>query len=325
MTPKSTMYVDNNDLKFDNRNNENKDKDNYIGSKGLNKKSINFKNIVEKIVEKLFLLSAFVAVVCVFAITLFIFVKGFPAILEIGFSDFIFGTQWLPSKKIFGIFPMIIASVSVTFGAILIGVPIGIFTAIFISEYAPPKVVKFVNPAVELLAGIPSVVYGFFGVIIIVPFISSTLGGPGNSLLAAAIILGIMILPTIISITKTTLNSIPKEYKEGSIALGASKEQTILKVLLPAGKSGILSAIVLGIGRAIGETMAVILIAGNSAIIPKSVLDPVRTLTANISLEMGYAVGLHQQALFATGVILFVFIMMLNFILTFLSNRTGEN
>lgn len=286
-----------------------------------------FKRFIELFFELLFRFSAFITIICVAAISIFIFVKGSPAIFEIGFSDFVFGLKWNPSKELFGIFPMIIGSVSVTFGAILIGVPIGILTAIFIFEYAPKRAADIINSAVNLLAGIPSVVYGFFGIVVIVPMISNIFGGVGNSMLAAIIILAIMILPTIISTTRTALNSVPREYMEGSIALGASREQTIFGVLLRAGKSGIFSGIVLGIGRAIGETMAVILVAGNAAIMPDSldsIIKPIRTLTANISLEMGYASGIHQEALFATGVILFIFIMILNVVLNFISGKTGE-
>lgn len=279
---------------------------------------------LEKLVEKFFFFCATMSVLSVIVITFFIFIKGSPAIFKIGLFDFIFGTQWSPEAEIFGLMPMILGSIYATGGAIIIGVPIGVFTAVFIAELAPEWVVKIVRPSVELLAGIPSVVYGFFGLIVIVPLISKNLGGPGNSLLAVCIILGIMILPTIISISETSIRAVPKEYKEGSLAMGASHIQTIFKVILPAAKSGITAGIVLGIGRAIGETMAVILISGNAAIIPKSILKPIRTLTANIALEMGYAFGLAEEALFATGVILFIFIMLLNIILNVLTHKVGE-
>lgn len=287
-------------------------------------KSIKRREKLEKIVERFFFFCAFISVLSVITITFFIFVKGSPAIFKIGVLEFIFGIQWNPEAEIFGLLPMILGSLYATAGVILIGVPIGVLTAVFIAELAPEWIVKLVKPAVELLAGIPSVIYGFFGLIVIVPLIAKNLGGPGNSLLAVCIILGIMILPTIISISETSIRAVPKEYKEGALALGASHIKTIFTVILPAAKSGITAGIVLGIGRAIGETMAVILISGNAAIIPKSILKPVRTLTANIALEMGYAFGLAQEALFATGVILFIFIMLLNMILNAITHKAGE-
>ncbi|WP_278335804.1 phosphate ABC transporter permease subunit PstC [Defluviitalea phaphyphila] len=288
------------------------------------KKKIKGKEILEKITEKIFLLCAFMSVLSVAMITIFIFVKGSPAIFKIGIFKFILGTKWNPEAEIFGILPMILGSLYATLGAIIIGVPVGILTAVFIAEIAPKWLVNIIKPAVELLAGIPSVVYGFFGLLTIVPLISKNFGGPGNSLLAVCIILGIMILPTIISISENSIRAVPKEYKEGSLAMGASRIQTIFKVILPASKSGIMAGIVLGIGRAIGETMAVILISGNAAIIPKSILKPIRTLTANVALEMGYAFGLAEEALFATGVILFIFIIILNIILNILTHKVGE-
>lgn len=281
--------------------------------------------IIEILWEKIFLICASVTIFFVFAITVFIFYRGTPAIFEIGFFDFVFGPRWKPSGEIYGILPMIMGSIYGTIGAIIIGVPIGIFTAAFMAEVAPRWLYVIIKPAVELLAGIPSVVYGFFGLIVIVPFISNTFGGAGNSLLAVSIILGIMILPTVISISETSIRAVPKSYKEGSLAVGASHIQTIFKVILPAARSGILAAVILGIGRAIGETMAVILVAGNTALIPKSVLDPMRTMTANIAMEMNYAFGLHMDALFGTGVILFIFIMTLNLILNLCIRRVGDN
>lgn len=291
-----------------------------IVEKDTNKNNNHHKNkldLAEFISEKFFFICALTAVFCVAIITIFIFKMGLPAIFKIGVTDFIFGTQWYPEAEIFGIFTMIAGSIYATLGAIVIGVPVGIMTAVFMCEFAPPKITKVMSPAVELLAGIPSVVYGFFGLVVIVPMINDTLGGKGagSSLLAACIILGIMILPTIITTTKVALLAVPQEYKEGSFALGASHITTIFKVMLPAARSGVFSGVVLGIGRAIGETMAVILVAGNSAILPKAITDPVRTMTANIAIEMGYSYGLHQEALFATGVILFIFIMALNIIL----------
>ncbi|WXR62195.1 phosphate ABC transporter permease subunit PstC [Peptostreptococcaceae bacterium AGR-M142] len=287
---------------------------------GINKKS----RILEIIFEKIFLICASVSIISIFIISFFIFLQGIPAIIEIGLFNFIFGQKWQPSGDIFGIFPMIVGSLYVTFGSILIGVPIGIFTAIYIAKIANRHIAPILNTAIELLAGIPSVVYGFFGLMVIVPLIDKYLGGGGNSLLCAIIVLSIMILPTIIKISQDAIKAVPKSYEEGSLALGASKIQTIFKVVIPASKSGILTSIVLGIARAIGETMAVILVAGNTPLIPDSITDRVRTLTANIAIEMGYAYGLHQKALFATGVILFVFMMLLNLLLNFLTRKEGE-
>lgn len=289
--------------------------DTFVKSKSIGK------NIFEKIVENIFLLCACTSVISVAVIIIYMFAKGTPAIFKIGIIDFLFGTNWAPSQGEFGIFPMIVASLLGTLGAIIIGVTIGLFTAIFMAELAPPWLAKIFRPAIELLAGIPSVVYGFFGLLVIVPMIHKFLGGGGNSLLAVIIILSMMILPTLISISEVSLRSVPKEYKEGSLALGASHIQTIFKVLIPASKSGILTAIVLAIGRAIGETMAVILVAGNAPIIPSSVRDPIRTLTSNIAIEMGYASGLHEEALFATGVVLFIFILFLNIVLSTVVKR----
>lgn len=278
----------------------------------------------EKLYEKLFLISALISIVLIFSITLFIFVKGIPAIKEIGMKNFILGTKWKPGDKQYGILPMIIGSIYVTIGACLIGVPIGIFTAIFLSEMASEKVADFLRKVVEILAGIPSVVFGFFGLVTIVPLIDKNFGGGGNSLLASSIILGIMILPTIISISETSIRAVPKEYKEGSLALGSTHIDSIFKVILPSAKSGILTSVILALGRAIGETMAVILVSGNTPLIPHSSIDRVRTMTSNIAIEMGYAYGLHQEALFATGVILFLFIMLINGVFLAFNRKAGE-
>jgi phosphate ABC transporter permease protein PstC len=224
-------------------------------------------------------------------------------------------------EKSYGLLPMIIGSLFVTAGALVIGVPFGLACAIVLTEFSSKRLRRILKPIIELLAGIPSVVYGFMGVVILVPFIRDNLGGPGLSVLAASIILGIMILPTIISISIDSLEAVPRSYREGSIALGATRWQTTRMVMFPAAKSGIIASIILGMGRAIGETMAVIMIAGNAAIIPRSLLDPVRTLTSNIALEMGYAAGEHREALFATGVILFIIIMVLNTIANLTSKR----
>lgn len=278
----------------------------------------------ETFFRRLFFLSATVAVAAVVAITVFIFVSGVPAIGKIGLFDFVFGQKWKPSADIYGIFPMIVGSLAATGGAILIGVPMGLFTAIFMAEIAPDFLSRMIRPAIELLAGIPSVVYGFWGLVVLVPMIDRIWGGGGNSLLAAIVILTIMILPTIVNVSEAALRAVPKSYGQGSLALGASKIETIFRVKIPAAKSGILAAVVLGIGRAIGETMAVILVAGNTAMIPGALTDRIRTMTANIAMEMGYAFGLHQEALFATGVILFVFIMALNLVLNRITHQAGD-
>jgi phosphate transport system permease protein len=289
-----------------------------------NKRGNKLRNLFENFMKYVFLFCASVAILSVIIITVFIFVKGSPAIFEIGVFNFIFGEVWAPSANEFGIFSMIVASIYATFGAIILGVPIGIFTAIFLAEIAPNWAKKIIRPAVELLAGIPSVVYGFFGLLVFVPLIDKIFKNGGNSLLAAILILSIMILPTIVSISETAINAVPKEYKEGSLALGASHVHTIFKVIVPAAKSGILAATVLGIGRAMGETMAVILVSGNTAMVPNAITDRVRTMTSNIALEMSYASGLQEEALFATGVILFIFIMVLNLILNSVTNKVGE-
>ena len=245
-------------------------------------------------------------------ITIFIFVEGIPLIVKVGFFNFIFGMKWAPSLGQYGIFPMIIGTVLVTLGAIILGVPIALCCSIFLAEFAPRKLSNLVRPAIQLLAGIPSVVFGFWGLIFIVPAIRNYLGGPGLSILAGSIILAIMILPTVISISEVSLLALSPLLKEGAFALGATHWQTIRSVLLPAAKSGILASIILGIGRAVGETMAVIMVLGNAVALPSSILDPARTLTTNIGIEMGYASGEHQQALFATGIVLLVIIMLLN-------------
>lgn len=270
------------------------------------------KNFKEKSTERIFFMIALSSLSVLALISVFILVKGVPIISKVGLFNFIFGMKWAPSQGAFGIFPMIIGSVSVTIGAAILGVPIAICCSIFLAEFAPAPLRNIFRPAIQLLAGIPSVVYGFWGVIFIVPAIRNYLGGPGLSILAGSIILAIMILPTIISISEVSLLALPRQYKEGGLALGLTHWQTIYSVLLPAAKSGIVSAIILGIGRAIGETMAVIMVLGNAVAIPESILDPVRTLTTNIGIEMGYASGEHQQALFATGIVLFVIIMILN-------------
>ena len=252
-----------------------------------------------------FLLCAFLSVIAVIFVCKFIFQNGIPAIEEIGFKNFIFGKTWKPSREIFG-------SIYVTAGAIIIGVPIGIFTAVFLAFYCPKRLYSIMKPVVNLLAGIPSIVYGFFCLVAVVPVIQKLTNTSGKGVLTASILLGIMILPTIINTCESSLKSVAPSYYEGSLALGATKEYSIFKAVFPVAKSGIVSGIILGIGRAVGETMAVVMIAGNQAIIPKSITSGVRTLTGNIVLEMAYASGLHRRALIATAAVLFVFVLIIN-------------
>jgi len=266
----------------------------------------------EYVVEGVLLLSALVSIVAIALIILFVFSKGLPLIGKVGLMNFIFSTTWDPTNGQFGIATMIVGSLSITLAALVWGVPLGLALSIFLAELAPPRISGVMSAMVELLAGIPSVVYGFFGLVIIVPFIRDHLGSPGFSILAGALILGIMILPTIVNIARDAIRAVPREYREGSLALGATQWQTISKIVLPTARSGIITAIVLGMGRAIGETMAVVLITGNVTRMPESILSPIRTMTSNVVLEMGYASGDHQLALFATGVVLFVFIIILN-------------
>lgn len=270
-----------------------------------------------------FALAAALSILAVGLICVFLFANGVPAMVEIGIPDFLLGTTWRPANDIYGIFPMIIGSIYVTAGALIFGVPAGLLTAIFLSRFASAKVAAFLKPGVELLAGIPSVVYGFFGLMIIVPFIRLNAPGNGLSLLSASILLGIMILPTVITVAKNALDAVPQSYYEGALALGATHERSVLRVLVPAAISGIMAGVVLGIGRAIGETMAVVMVAGNQPIIPASIFDGVRTMTANIVLEMGYAADLHRGALIATGVVLFVFILLISTLFNAMKKR-GE-
>ncbi|MBP1578939.1 MAG: phosphate ABC transporter permease subunit PstC [Oscillospiraceae bacterium] len=277
--------------------------------------------VKEGIMHALFLICACVSILAVVLICVYLFASGIPAIGEIGVTDFLFGTKWKPSSGYYGIFPMIIGSILVTGIAVVIGVPIGILCAIFMSHYCPKRLYRFVKPAINLLAGIPSIVYGFFGLVVIVPIMKELFGGSGKSLLTAGILLGIMILPTVIKTTESSLNAVPRSYYEGALALGATHERSVFFASLPAAKSGILAAIILGVGRAIGETMAVILVAGNQTIIPKSITSGIRTMTSNIVIEMGYAGGLHREALIATGVVLFVFILIINLCFSALKRR----
>ena len=278
--------------------------------------------IKERGMKIVFMVTACASVLAVFLICLFLFASGIPAIGKIGPLEFLFGTEWRPSNDLYGIFPMIVASIYVTGGAILVGVPVALLTSVFMARYCPKKIYRPLKSGIELMAGVPSIVYGFFGLVVMVPFIRNTFGGTGTSWLAASLLLGIMILPTIIGPTESALRSVPESYYEGSLALGATKERSIFRVMLPAAKSGILAAVVLGIGRAIGETMAVIMVAGNQARMPQGILKGLRTMTANIVTEMGYATGMHREALIATGVVLFVFILIINLSLSLL-NRIG--
>lgn len=266
----------------------------------------------DKIVSKILFLAACSSTAILALIAVFIFKEGLPIIAKYGVLNFIFGKSWAPFQGEFGIFPFIIGSLCVTFGALIIGVPLGIMCAVYLAEFTSKKWVNILKPTIEMLAGIPSVVYGFLGVMWLAPLIRDNFGGPGLSILAASCVLAIMILPTIVGVSIDSIQAVPKNYKEGSLALGATEWQTVWRVILPAARSGILVGVILGMGRAIGETMAVIMISGNATTIPGSILDSVRTLTANIAMEMGYAVGDHRAALFATGVILFFFIMILN-------------
>jgi len=265
-----------------------------------------------KLSGRIFFALALSSISALALITIFIIVNGLPIIAEVGVRNFIFGMSWAPSYGEYGIFPMIVGSVTVTLGAAVIGVPIGICCSVFLTEFAPATLSKLFRPAIQLLAGIPSVVYGFWGLLFIVPLIRNYLGGPGLSILAGSIILAIMVLPTVISISEVSILALPRHYKEGALALGLTHWQTIRSVILPSAKSGIVAAVILGMGRALGETMAVIMVLGNAVAVPTSILDPVRTLTTNIGIEMGYASGTHRQALFATGIVLFLIIMILN-------------
>ncbi len=268
-----------------------------------------------------FLIAACTSVAAVVMICLFLFVNGIPAMGKIGVFRFLLGQTWRPANDQFGIFPMIVGSLCVTFGAVLIGVPTGVLCAVFLVFFCPKKLYKVLKPAVDLLAGIPSIVYGFFGLMVIVPAMQALFGGSGKSLLTASLLLGIMILPTVVSVSEAALRAVPESCLEGALALGATREQSVFFAVLPAAKSGILAGAVLGIGRAMGEAMAVSIVAGNQAIIPESILSGVRTLTANIVLEMGYAADLHREALIATAVVLFVFILLINLLLNLVKRR----
>ena len=276
----------------------------------------------EILMKGVFFILALISIVAVIVICIFIFAGGVPGIMKIGVFNFLFGTVWKPSSEIYGILPFIIGSLYVTALALLFGVPLGIICAIYLAKFCPPKLKKVFEPAINLLAGIPSVVYGFFGLVVIVPAIKDLFGGRGTGILAASILLGIMILPTIISVSKSAIEAVPETYLEAGLALGAPKEYSVFKIVVPAAKNGILAGVILGIGRAIGETMAVMMVAGNQPIIPDSILSGVRTLTSNIVLEMGYATDLHREALIGTAVVLFVFILIINLMFSLLKRRS---
>lgn len=279
------------------------------------------KHIKEKGAELVFLISALASILAVAMICIFLFANGVPAIGKIGIFKFLAGETWKPGNNIYGILPMILGSIYVTAGAILVGVPIGILTAVFMARFCPKRLYKIMKPAIDLLAGIPSVVYGFFGLVVIVPVMSDLFGGSGKSIATASVLLGIMILPTIIGVSESAINAVPDSYYEGALALGASHERSVFFATLPAAKSGILAGVILGVGRAIGETMAVIMVAGNQPRMPKGIFQGVRTLTANIVMEMGYATDLHREALIATAVVLFVFILLINLSFSVLNRR----
>lgn len=278
----------------------------------------------ERVIQLILFISALIAVLGVILITYFIIKEGYPVIQKVGILKFVTGQKWAPTQGIYGIYPMIIGSLLVTAGALVLGVPIGIGCAVFLAELAKPRIAAVIKPGIELLAGIPSVVFGLYGLTVIVPFIRKVFNNQGFSVLAGSIVLAIMILPTIISVSESAIRSVPRDYKEASLSLGSSHWQSIRNVIVPAARSGIIAGVILGMGRAIGETMAVIMIVGNSPLVPKSILSSVRTLTGNIGIEMGYASGEHQKALFATGVVLFAFIMLLNIIANLIPKKVGE-
>lgn len=278
----------------------------------------------ERAMHVVFLLTACVSIAAVVLICVFLFANGVPAIVEIGVFKFLFGTEWRPENNIFGILPMIVGSLYVTAGALVIGVPVGILTAVFMARFCPPKLHKILTPAIGLMAGIPSVVYGFFGLVVLVPFVRENIGGRGMSVLTASVLLGLMILPTIVSVSESAIRAVPNTYYEGALALGATHERSVFFTVVPAAKSGIFAGIVLGVGRAIGETMAVMMVAGNQPLIPDSLTDGVRTLTTNIVMEMGYSTDLHREALIGTAVVLFVFVLLINVSFSLLKRKGAK-
>ena len=279
------------------------------------------KQAKERIMQAVFALCACVSILAVILICVFLFANGIPGIAKIGPLKFFTGTTWKPGNDKYGILPMIMGSIYVTGGAILIGVPIGLLTAVYMAKFCNKKLYRVMKPATELLAGIPSVVYGFFGIKVLVPMLRQLFGGDGSSILTASVLLGVMILPTIIGVIEPAIRAVPESYYEGALALGATHERSIFSVMLPAAKSGILAGIILGIGRAMGETMAVVMVCGNNPRMPAGILKGARTLTANIVMDMGYATGLHREALIATGVVLFIFILIINLSFSVLKRR----
>ena len=278
-------------------------------------------NLSEKVMRIIFMLSATVSILAVIVICYFLAGQGLPAMVEIGVSDFLTGTLWKPLEGHFGIFPMIVGSIYVTAGAIILGVPVGLLCAIFMAKFCPKRLYSVLKPAVDLLAGIPSIVYGFFALMVIVPVVQELTGTSGKGILTASIMLAILILPTIVSVSEASIRAVPESYYEGSLALGATHERSVFFATVPAAKSGIMAGVILGVGRAIGETMAVSMVAGNQPILPDSILSGVRTMTANVIIEMGYAEGLHREALIATAVVLFVFILIINISFSLLKRR----
>ena len=278
----------------------------------------------EEIMRLVFLLAACASIALVAMICVFLFGNGLPTIGKIGVTEFFLGETWRPNNDLYGILPMILGSAYVTLGAIVVGVPIGILTAVFMARFCPDSIYRFLKPAVELLAGIPSVVYGFFGLVVMVPFIRDNTGGTGSSMLTASLLLAMMILPTLISVAEAALRAVPNSYYEGALALGAGHVRSVFFTIVPAAKSGIMAAIILGLGRAVGETMAVIMVAGNQARMPQGLLEGVRTMTTNIVIEMGYAADMHRDALIATAVVLFIFILIINLTFSYLKGKVVQ-
>ncbi len=278
----------------------------------------------EEIMRLVFLLAACASIALVAMICVFLFGNGLPTIGKIGVTEFFLGETWRPNNDLYGILPMILGSAYVTLGAIVVGVPIGILTAVFMARFCPDSIYRFLKPAVELLAGIPSVVYGFFGLVVMVPFIRDNIGSTGSSMLTASLLLAMMILPTLISVAEAALRAVPNSYYEGALALGAGHVRSVFFTIVPAAKSGIMAAIILGLGRAVGETMAVIMVAGNQARMPQGLLEGVRTMTTNIVIEMGYAADMHRDALIATAVVLFIFILIINLTFSYLKGKVVQ-
>lgn len=281
------------------------------------------RKFMEIFMHFVFLAAACTSVLAVALICAFLFANGMPAIFKIGVPEFLLGQKWKPSAGLYGILPMILGSVYVTGGAVLIGVPVALMTAVFMARFCPKGLYPVIRTTVNLMAGIPSVVYGFFGLVVIVPLMRELTGRDGSTMLTASLLLGIMILPTVTVTAEAALRSVPESYYEGSLALGATHERSVFFTVLPAAKSGVMAGIVLGIGRAVGETMAVMMVAGNQTQMPKGLFYGLRTMTANIGIEMGYAADLHREALIATGVVLFVFILLINLSISALKKGNG--